>query len=68
MCIRDRAISTSSWIGAPIPNKKTDAVRQVAAVPGLSPNRYMIANNHETGGLCLQWLRDKVLALSLIHI
>jgi xylulokinase len=58
------AISTSSWIGAPIPNKKTDAVRQVAAVPGLSPDRYMIANNHETGGLCLQWLRDKVLASS----
>jgi xylulokinase len=58
------AISTTSWIGAPIPNKKTDAVRQVASVPGLSSDRYMIANNHETAGLCLQWLRDKVLASS----
>jgi xylulokinase len=56
------AISTSAWIGAPVPNKKTDAVRQVASVPGLSSDRYMIANNHETGGLCLQWLRDNVLA------
>ncbi|HKH87955.1 MAG TPA: FGGY-family carbohydrate kinase [Acidimicrobiales bacterium] len=56
------AISTSAWIGAPIPNKKTDAVRQIASVPGLSPDRYLIANNHETGGLCLEWLRDKVLA------
>jgi xylulokinase len=55
------AISTSSWIGAPVPNKKTDAIRQVAAVPGLSSDRYMLANNHETGGLCLQWLRDSVL-------
>ncbi|MGD0595860.1 MAG: FGGY-family carbohydrate kinase [Acidimicrobiales bacterium] len=58
------AISTSAWIGAPIPNKKTDAVRQVASVPGLSADRYLIANNHETGGLCLQWLRDKVLGSS----
>lgn len=58
------AISTSAWIGAPVPMKKTDAVRQVASVPGLSPDRYLIANNHETGGLCLQWLRDKVLASS----
>jgi xylulokinase len=58
------AISTSAWIGAPVPNKKTDAVRQVAAVPGLSADRYLIANNHETGGYCLQWLRDKVLASS----
>ena len=58
------AISTTSWIGAPIPDKKTDAVRQVAAVPGLSSDRYIIANNHETAGLCLQWLRDKVLVAS----
>jgi len=58
------AISTSAWIGAPVPNKKTDAVHQVASVPGLSSDRYMIANNHETGGLCLQWLRDNVLASS----
>jgi xylulokinase len=56
------AVSTTSWIGAPIPDKKTDAIRQVAAVPGLSSDRYMLANNHETGGLCLQWMRDKVLA------
>jgi xylulokinase len=55
------AISTSAWIGAPIPHKKTDAVHQVASVPGLTRDRYLIANNHETGGLCLQWLRDKVL-------
>jgi xylulokinase len=52
------AISTSSWIGAPVPFKKTDALRSVVSVPGLSSNRYLIANNHESGGLCLQWLRD----------
>jgi len=58
------AISTSAWIGAPIPMKKTDALHQVASVPGLTPDRYLIANNHETGGLCLQWMRDKVLVSS----
>ena len=52
------AVSTSSWIGAPVPFKKTDARHSIASVPGLSPDRYLIANNHETAGLCLQWLRD----------
>ncbi len=52
------ALSTSSWIGAPVPFKKTDIRRQIASVPGLDPASYLIADNHETGGLCLQWLRD----------
>jgi xylulokinase len=55
-------ISTTSWISCPVPMKKTDAVRQIASVPGLAPDRYLVADNHETGGLCLQWLRDSVLA------
>jgi xylulokinase len=53
------AISTSAWIGAPVPFKKTDVLHQIASVPGLSSDRYMIANNHETGGLCLEWLRNQ---------
>ncbi|MGH9297430.1 MAG: xylulokinase [Acidimicrobiales bacterium] len=52
------AISTSAWIGAPVPFKKTDPLHSIVSVPGLSPDSYLIANNHETGGLCLQWLRD----------
>ena len=54
------AISTSSWIGAPVPFKKTDPLHSIASVPGLNPSQYLIANNHETSGLCLQWLRDRV--------
>jgi xylulokinase len=42
--------------------KKTDAIRQVASVPGLRPGSYLVADNHETGGLCLQWLRDALLS------
>jgi xylulokinase len=56
------AVSTSSWIGAPVPFKKTDVRRSIVSVPGLSSNRYLIANNHESGGLCLQWLRDTLFA------
>ncbi len=63
-------IGTTSWVSCPVPMKKTDAVRQIASVPGLSagessargPARYLVADNHETGGLCLKWLRDNVVA------
>jgi xylulokinase len=54
------AVSTSSWIGAPVPFKKTDARHSIVSVPGLAPDRYVIANNHESAGLCLQWLRDTI--------
>ena len=50
------AVSTSAWIGAPVPFKKTDPQRQIASVPGLTAERYLIANNHETGGACLDWV------------
>jgi xylulokinase len=43
-----------------VPFKKTDARRSIVSIPGLSPDRYLIANNHESAGLCLQWLRDTV--------
>jgi xylulokinase len=49
------AVSTSAWIGAPVPGKKTDVFHQVASVPGVGPARYLIADNHETGGACLDW-------------
>ncbi len=63
------AVSTSSWIGAPVGRKKTDPIRQIASVPGLGLRSgtgseapgYLIADNHETAGLCLDWLRDCVL-------
>jgi xylulokinase len=56
------AISTSSWIGCAVPFKKTDIFHQIATVPGLTRDRYLVANNHETGGACLQWFRDQIVA------
>jgi xylulokinase len=55
------AISTTSWITCPVSFKKTDISSQVASVPGAAPTGYLVANNHETAGACLQWLRDNVL-------
>jgi xylulokinase len=55
------AISTTAWVSAPVPFKKTDILRQMASVPGLRTGSYLIANNHETGGAALRWLRDAVL-------
>jgi xylulokinase len=56
-------ISTTSWVSCPLDRKKTDPVHQIATVPGLPPGpgasaAYLVANNHETGGRCLEWLRD----------
>ncbi len=55
------AISTSAWVSAPVSFKKTDVVHQMASIPGFAPRSYLIANNHETGGASLRWLRDSVL-------
>jgi xylulokinase len=55
-------ISTTAWISCEVPFKRTDVVRQVASVPGLRPGRYVVADNHETAGACLSWLRDAVIS------
>jgi xylulokinase len=56
------AISTTTWISCPVSFKKTDVSSQIASVPGAGPDGYLLANNHDTSGACLQWLRDKVIA------
>jgi xylulokinase len=54
-------ISTSAWVSCAVPFKKTDIVHQIASVPGVRPGQYLVINNHETAGVCLQWLRDGIL-------
>jgi len=56
------SISTTSWVSCAVPYKKTDVLRQMASVPGLRPGQYLMIDNHETAGVCLQWIRDGVLA------
>jgi xylulokinase len=55
-------ISTTSWISCPFDAKKTDVVRQMATVPGITNDRYLIANNQDTAGRCFEWFRDNVAA------
>lgn len=56
------AISTTSWISCHVPFKRTDALRSVASVPGVVRGRWLVANNHETAGLCFEWLQRQVIA------
>ena len=60
-CVRDReahlSIGTTSWVSCPLPRKHTDLLRQMATVPGIGPEPYLLGNNQETAGRCLEWLR-----------
>jgi xylulokinase len=55
-------ISTTSWISCPVAKKKTDLVHQLATVPGLTAGRYLLVNNQDTAGRCVEWLRDNIVA------
>ena len=56
------ALSTTSWISAPVPFKKTDVFHQIATHPRVrGRGKYLIVDNHDTGGVCLEWLRDNLL-------
>ena len=48
------AVSTTSWVGARVPFKRTDILHSIATVPGLDPAHPVVANNQETGGAALQ--------------
>jgi xylulokinase len=54
-------IGTSSWVSCHVPFKKTDALTNIASIPSGVPGRYLVADEHETGGACLTWLRDNLL-------
>ena len=51
------ALSTTSWISCPVPKKKTDVNHNIAAVPGLSNDSYVIIDNQETAAKALEWLQ-----------
>jgi len=56
------AISTTSWMSARVPFKRTDVLRSIATIPGLDPAFPIVGNNQETGGAALQWLREQIIA------
>ena len=54
-------IGTSSWLTCHVPFKKTDLLHNMAAIPSAIPGRYFIANEQETAGGCLAFLKDRIL-------
>jgi xylulokinase len=53
-------IGTSSWLTCHVPFKKTDLFHNLAALPSAIPGRYLLTNEQETAGGCLQYLRDQI--------
>jgi len=54
-------IGTSSWISCHVPAKRTDLLTNIASIPSGLAGKYLVADEHETGGACLTWLRDNIL-------
>lgn len=54
-------VGTSSWLTCHVPFKKTSLLRNIASLPSPIPGRYFIANEQETAGAALTFLRDRVL-------
>ena len=53
-------IGTSSWISGHVPFKKTAPTSNVASIPAALAGKYVIADEHETAGACLTFLRDNL--------
>ena len=54
-------VGTSSWLTCHVPFKRTDLRHNMASLPSPIPRRYFIANEQETAGAALTFLRDRVL-------
>jgi xylulokinase len=54
-------VGTSSWLTCHVPFKKTDLRHNMASLPSPIPLRYFIADEQETAGAALTFLRDRVL-------
>jgi xylulokinase len=53
-------LGTSSWITCHVPFKKTDIFSNIAALPSAIPMKYFIANEQETAGACLAFLKNNI--------
>jgi xylulokinase len=54
-------IGTSSWISAHVPFKKLDIFHSIASIPSAIPDKYLIANEQDTAGASLTFLKDNIL-------
>lgn len=54
-------IGTSGWLTCHVPFKKTDVFHNIASLPSAIPGRYLLTNEQESAGGCLQYLRNNIL-------
>lgn len=54
-------IGTSSWLVSHIPFKKTDIFHNMGTIPSGLPGRYLLVNEQETAGACLNFIKNNVL-------
>jgi xylulokinase len=55
-------VGTSSWLTCHVPFKKTSLLHNMASLPSPVPGRYFVADEQETAGGALAFLRDRVMA------
>jgi xylulokinase len=56
------SVGTSSWVGGHVIRRKTDITHYAGCIGSALPERYYLAMAHqETAGLCLEWLKDRIL-------
>jgi xylulokinase len=53
-------LGTSSWLTCHVPFKKTDISHNIASLPSAIPGRYLVGDEQETAGACLNYLRDNI--------
>lgn len=53
-------IGTSSWLICHLPHKTVDLTHNMTTIPSAIPGKWLLANEQETAGACIQYLRDKV--------
>ncbi len=53
-------VGTSAWLTCHVPFKKTDIIHGIASLPSAIPGKYFVANEQETAGACLTFLRDNI--------
>lgn len=54
------SLGTSSWLICHVPFKKTDLFHNMASLPSAIPERYLLINEQESAGACLNYLIDQV--------
>jgi len=54
-------LGTSSWLICHVPFKKIDVIHNMASLPSALPNRYLLINEQEAAGACLNYLIDHLL-------